>query len=118
MKPGGHFLIVATPGLAALRLAAVGFAVLGISVPARAATIQISMQDLAITPAAAEAKVGDTIEWVNKDIFVHSATARNGDWDVELPPEKTVKLILKKAGTIDYYCRFHPNMKARLTISP
>jgi plastocyanin len=123
MTPGGHFLIVATPGLAgfrlaALTLAAMGFAVLGISVPARAATIQIAMQDLEITPAAADAKVGDTIEWINKDVFVHSATARNGDWDVELPPEKTVKIILKKAGTIDYYCRFHPNMKATLTISP
>jgi len=25
---------------------------------------------------------------------------------------------LKKAGTIDYYCRFHPNMKATLTVAP
>ena len=47
-----------------------------------------------------------------------TATARNGDWDVTLPPKKTVKLVLKKAGTIDYYCRFHPNMKATLTIAP
>jgi plastocyanin len=37
---------------------------------------------------------------------------------VTLPPKKTVKLVLKKAGTIDYYCRFHPNMKATLTITP
>jgi plastocyanin len=90
----------------------------GMSVPAPAATLQITMDNLVISPAEASAKVGDTIEWINKDVFVHSATARNGDWDVELPPEKTVKIILKKAGTIDYYCRFHPNMKATLTISP
>jgi plastocyanin len=113
MKPDGHVLVVATLGLAAL-----GFAVFGISVPAHAATIQITMQDLEIVPVATSAKVGDTIEWVNKDIFVHTATARNGDWDVTLPPKKTVKLVLKKAGTIDYYCRFHPNMKATLTIAP
>ena len=25
---------------------------------------------------------------------------------------------LKKAGAIDYYCRFHPNMKALLTVAP
>jgi len=24
----------------------------------------------------------------------------------------------KKAGIIDYYCRFHPNMKATLTVGP
>ena len=32
-----------------------------------------------ISPAAASAKVGDTIEWIDKDIFVHTATARNGE---------------------------------------
>ena len=123
MKPGGYFLIVATLGTAAfgipvLGIAVLGVAVLGMSVPAHAATIQISMQNLVIAPAAASAKVGDTIEWINKDILAHTATARNGDWDVTLPPNRTVKLVLKKAGTIDYYCRFHPNMKARLTIAP
>jgi len=25
---------------------------------------------------------------------------------------------LKKPGTIEYYCRFHPNMKATLTVQP
>jgi plastocyanin len=91
---------------------------LGISVSAHAATIQISMENLVIAPAEASAKVGDTIEWINKDIFAHTATARNGDWDVTIPPKKTVTLVLTKAGAIDYYCRFHPNMKAVLTIAP
>jgi plastocyanin len=91
---------------------------LGGSVSAQAATIQISMENLVITPAEATAKVGDTIEWVNKDIFAHTATAHNGDWDVTMPPKKIVPLVLKKAGTVDYYCRFHPNMKATLVVTP
>jgi plastocyanin len=90
----------------------------GASVSAHAATIQITMENLVISPAEASAKVGDTIEWINKDIFAHTATARNGDWDVTIAPKKTVTSILKKAGVIDYYCRFHPNMKATLTIAP
>jgi plastocyanin len=114
MKPGGYFPIVSALGTAALRMAVV----LGMSAPAHAATIRIAMQNLVIEPAAASARVGDAIEWVNKDILAHTATARNGDWDVTLPPNRTVKLVLKKAGTIDYYCRFHPNMKATLTVSP
>jgi plastocyanin len=88
------------------------------SISARAATIQISMENLVISPAEVSAKVGDTIEWINKDIFAHTATARNGDWDVTIQPKKTVTSILKKAGIIEYYCRFHPNMKATLTIAP
>jgi len=91
---------------------------LGISVSAVAATIQISMENLEVAPAEVTAKVGDTIEWVNKDVFAHTATARNGDWDVMLPPKKNGTLVLKKAGTVDYYCRFHPNMKATLTVTP
>jgi plastocyanin len=88
------------------------------AVPAHAATIQIVMDNLVISPAEISVKAGDTIEWINKDIFVHTATARNGDWDVTMPPKKTVTLVLKKAGSIDYYCRFHPNMKATLTVTP
>ncbi|MBS0528385.1 MAG: cupredoxin family copper-binding protein [Proteobacteria bacterium] len=107
MKPGGYFSIVAA-----------SISALGITVPAHAAAIQISMQNLVFAPAEVTAKIGDTIEWVNKDVFAHTATAKNGEWDVMLPPKKTVTLVLKKAGAIDYYCRFHPNMKARLTITP
>lgn len=89
-----------------------------IAVPAHAATIQITMQDLVFAPAEISTKVGDTIEWINKDVFVHTATARNGDFDVTIAPKKTVTSVLKKAGTVEYYCRFHPNMKAVLTIAP
>jgi plastocyanin len=87
-------------------------------VSAHAATIQITMENLVIAPAETNAKVGDTIELTNKDIFAHTATARNGDFDVMMPPKKTVTYVLKKAGTIEYYCRFHPNMKAVLNVAP
>ena len=105
MKPGWIFPIAAS-------------LMAGMSVPASAATIQITMDNLAISPAEASAKVGDTIEWINKDVFVHTATARNGDFDINMPAKKTVTSVLKKAGTIEYYCRFHPNMKAKLTVAP
>jgi plastocyanin len=91
---------------------------LATSVSAHAATIEITMENMVIAPAEISAKVGDTIEWINKDILAHTATARNGDWDVTMPPKKTIPLVLKKAGTVEYYCRYHPNMKAKLTVAP
>jgi plastocyanin len=91
---------------------------LGMSVSAHAATIQITMENLVISPAKATAKAGDTIELINKDVLAHTATARNGDFDVAMPPKKTVTYVLKKAGTVEYYCRFHPNMKAVLNVAP
>jgi plastocyanin len=89
-----------------------------LSVPAHAATIQITIDKLVYAPAEVTAKVGDTIEWVNKDILAHTATARNGDWDVMIGPNKSAQVVLKKAGAVDYYCKFHPNMKAKLTVTP
>jgi plastocyanin len=93
-------------------------ALAAMAVPAHAATLQIVMENLVVSPAEASAKVGDTIEWINKDVFAHTATARNGDFDVTIPPNKTVTSVLKRAGTVEYYCRFHPNMKAVLNIAP
>jgi len=92
--------------------------VLGMPVSAHAATIQITMENLVVSPAEATAKVGDTLELINKDILAHTATARNGDFDVAMPPKKTVIYVLKKAGPVEYYCRFHPNMKAVLNVAP
>ena len=84
--------------------------------PAQAETIVITMENLEISPANVSAKIGDTIEWVNKDVFAHTATAKNGDFDVTLPPKQSAMFVLKKSGTVDYYCRYHPNMKATLKI--
>ena len=88
------------------------------AVSAHAETIQIVMDKLVYIPLETSAKVGDTIEWINKDILVHTATARNGDWNVTIAPKKTERLILEKAGTIEYFCRFHPNMKGRIAVVP
>jgi plastocyanin len=98
-------------------LHATALAFVAMTAPAGAATITIVMQNLVITPAEVLAKVGDTIEWVNKDVVAHTATAP-GDFDVMLAPNKSGILVLQKAGTIPYYCRFHPNMKATLVVAP
>lgn len=90
----------------------------GLAVPAHAATIQIVIDKLVYAPAEVSAKVGDTVEWVNKDVLAHTATAKNGDWNVMISPNKTATLLLKKAGSVDYYCKFHPNMTAKLNVSP
>jgi plastocyanin len=64
-----------------------------------------------------KAKVGDTIEWINKDIVAHTATVRD-DWDMMIVANKSASLVLTKAGIFEYYCRFHPNMTGRITVTP
>lgn len=96
----------------------IAFVFAAMVVPVHAATIEITMENLVISPAEISARVGDTITWINKDVFAHTATAKNGDFDVTLPPKKSATSVLKKAGTVEYYCRYHPNMKATLKVEP
>ena len=84
---------------------------------ADAAVIQIKMAQVAYAPEQVSAHDGDTIEWTNDDIVAHTATARNGAWDVMLQPKGKGSVTLKSPGTIEYYCRLHPNMVASITVS-
>ena len=82
---------------------------------AKAQTHKVTIARMAFLPADIEAQVGDTIEWNNADAFAHTATVR-GSWEVMLPVKKSGSVTLEKAGTVEYYCRFHPNMKGRITV--
>jgi plastocyanin len=96
-------------------LAAAALAVL--AAPAAAETITIAVDKLAYAPVTVSAHVGDTIEWTNTDFLAHTATARNKEWDVMIQPKKTGRITVKRAGDIEYYCRFHPNMIGRITVA-
>lgn len=84
--------------------------------PLPAETLRVTIDRLDFVPAQIAAKVGDTIEWINKDVVIHTATVK-GDWDVVIPAGKSATILVEKAGTVDYYCRFHPNMKGRLAVT-
>jgi plastocyanin len=83
---------------------------------AQAETITVTVDKMAFSPADISARVGDTIEWVNKDSFAHTATVKGG-WEVMLPVKKSGSVVVDKAGTIAYICRFHPNMKGTITVT-
>ena len=84
---------------------------------ADAAVIEIKMANVAYAPAQVSAHVGDTVEWTNDDIVAHTATARNGAWDLMIEPKGKASVTLKSPGTIEYYCRLHPNMLGSIAVS-
>ena len=86
-------------------------------VPAHAETVRVTIDKLVFSPQEIKAKVGDSIEWINNDIIAHTATVR-GDWDVLIPAKRNASIILKRPGDVEYYCRFHPNMKGRIVVTP
>jgi len=96
--------------LAAFQIASAALALAG-------QAVQIKINSLAFAPTEVTARVGDTVEWVNEDFIDHTATAKNGDFDVTIPAGQSAQLQLTHAGTIEYFCRFHPNMTAKIQIT-
>jgi plastocyanin len=88
------------------------------AMPASAETITVTIENLSFKPTEVKAKVGDTILWVNKDVLDHTATARDKSFDIIQTAKKSVSQTLTKAGSFDFYCRYHPNMTGRLLIEP
>ena len=105
-----------------LRLAVPGLALVaafaGASAPARAAEILVTIDKLTFAPVEIVARPGDTIRWVNKDFVAHTATAKDKSFDVMLPAHSEGTLVVQSAGTISYFCRFHPMMKGTIAVGP
>ena len=65
-----------------------------------------------------DVRAGDRITWVNKDMFRHTATARDGSFNVDLQPGQRKSAIVRKAGAIAVICRYHPGMRTTLRVKP
>jgi plastocyanin len=79
--------------------------------------VQVKISDLAYSPADITIKPGDTVEWVNDDFIDHTATAKNGGWDLMIAAGKTARHTFEKAGVTHYFCRFHPDMTGSVTVA-
>ena len=66
-------------------------------------------------PMPTGVRAGDIIEWTNRDILEHSATARDGHFDVDLKPGASGR-ITASAGTLAFFCKFHPTMTGTLLV--
>ena len=98
----------------------VGSALAGDPASVRAAepkTHTIVMEATRFEPADLKISAGDTVVWINKDPFPHTATAKNGEFDsTEIEPGKSWKNNFKTKGDFAYACTLHPTMKGTLKV--
>lgn len=79
-------------------------------------TATVNLDKLVFGFVPTNLRVGDSVLWVNRDLFRHSATA-NGHFDVDLPVGAQRRMLLTKAGAFPFTCKFHPGMKGILKVS-
>ena len=71
-------------------------------------TPQSTTPPYTFTPAQLNAKAGQPITIKNNDQSgVHSVTAKDHSFSVDVPPNGTVTLTVPKAGSFPYYCTYH-----------
>ena len=80
------------------------------------ATHTITMEAVSYKPEAVTAKVGDSIVWVNKDPYPHTATAKDAFDSKEMLPDKSFTFTATAPGEVHYVCTFHPTMKGTIVV--
>jgi plastocyanin len=82
------------------------------------ATHTVTIEGTNFQPATLTVKAGDSVVWVNKDPFPHTATSEDaGGFDSHvIPPDKSWTYTPKTRGDFAYTCTLHLTMKAMLRV--
>jgi plastocyanin len=84
---------------------------------AAGATHTVTIEGMVFVPATLEVQRGDTIVWVNRDLFPHTATARDRSFESrEIAAGASWKHVANSPGRFAYICSLHPTMKATLVV--
>ncbi len=82
-----------------------------------AETISVNIKSFKYREAEITIAVGDTIVWLNQDGARHTATARDGSFNTgTLKKGVSGEVVFKQAGTYEYICTFHRNMKGIVVV--
>jgi cytochrome c peroxidase len=107
------------PRLATSVLAA---SLIGLPLPAPAATTTINQAGQAFSETDITLKAGDHIKFLNSDSVNHNILIQSGDDDDDAkdlgvqPPGSSVDALFDKAGKFKVRCHIHPSMKLNVEV--
>lgn len=95
----------------------VGMEAAAAEAPTKSTGQTIVVDSVRFEPQALTVKIGDTVTWVNKDPFPHTATSQAGGFDSkEIAPGQSWRYTTTRPGVFPYVCTLHPTMKGTLTV--
>ena len=99
---------------------------------------QVAIENFKFKPTDLNIKVGERVEWINKDYssytqeiddlqeneedglqkgIAHTVTFESMDSDIHLPVGGTATVTFTGVGTFKYFCQYHPSMQGTITVS-
>jgi plastocyanin len=80
---------------------------------------RVVIEDFAFHPPRLAIRAGDSVEWVNRDLAPHTASAADGGWDSgTLAKQQSYRRGFTAAGSYRYLCAFHPMMRGEIVVAP
>ena len=89
---------------------------------AAAEEVEVGMEGIKFVPDSVTVKVGGSVKWTNNEDVPHDVTKEDGpgaDFSSgkgNMKKGDTYERMLTEAGTINYVCTVHPNMKGTVTV--
>ena len=79
---------------------------------------QVTIRLVKFSPETIEIKTGQTVEWTNDDLTPHTVTSQGaGDLNSgSIDAGASWRHTFTQAGSFQYYCTFHPEMKGTVVV--
>ena len=78
---------------------------------------EVRIEGFAFGPDEVTIDVGATVTWTNLDGATHTVTQNGLLLDSpDLATEDTYAVVFEEAGAYEYFCKFHPAMRATITV--
>lgn len=92
--------------------------VLALTLPCAAwcETHVVTIGGMKMDPAVVTVKPGDKVEWRNKDLVPHTATAPRVFDSGQIDPGKSWTWTAKTRGRHGYVCTYHPGMQGTVIV--
>src|SRR5690606_1030866 len=79
--------------------------------------VRVDIREFAFIEQRLEVARGTTVEWVNGDDVVHTATSDDGAWDSgAIQPGASWSATFDEPGIYSYHCGPHPYMRGTVTV--
>jgi amicyanin len=98
-------------------IAALGAAVMLAAGQARAADIEVKIDNFTFAPQQITVKAGDTVTWTNRDDIPHTVTSKTTAFRSKaLDTNDKFTFTFTTPGTYAYFCSLHPHMTGAVVV--
>ena len=85
--------------------------------PARAANIEVKIDNFAFNPQQVTVHAGDTVTWLNHDDIPHTVTSKTLTFRSKaLDTDDKFSFTFATPGSFPYFCSLHPMMTGTIVV--